>query len=86
MDGGAAGGAGGAGGTPWWGLEQLEQDEDNTNPRPAALPFVACFALLSGLILLTVFAGPASRYAEATAAQLFAPEIYIKAVLGKVTP
>ncbi|OIQ31951.1 MAG: monovalent cation/H+ antiporter subunit D [Roseobacter sp. MedPE-SWchi] len=66
--------------------EANEQDELQQKPRPAALPFVACFALLSGLILLTVFAGPASHYAEATAAQLFAPEIYIKAVLGKVTP
>lgn len=66
--------------------EANEQDESRDSQRAAALPFIACFALLSGLILLTVFAGPASRYAEATAAQLFQPEIYVKAVLGKVTP
>ncbi len=66
--------------------EANEQDETAERSAPAALPFVACFALLSGLILLTIFAGPASHYAEATAAQLFAPEIYIEAVLGKVTP
>ncbi|MGR3621782.1 monovalent cation/H+ antiporter subunit D [Pseudophaeobacter sp.] len=62
--------------------EQVQAPSD----RAAALPFVACFALLAGLVLLTLFAGPATQYAEATAAQLFAPEIYIEAVLGKVTP
>ncbi|MEX0301559.1 MAG: proton-conducting transporter membrane subunit, partial [Leisingera sp.] len=51
--------------------------------RPAQLPFVACFALLGGLVALTVFAGPATHYAEATAAQLYAPAEYIEAVLGK---
>ncbi|MEP2718169.1 monovalent cation/H+ antiporter subunit D [Pseudophaeobacter sp.] len=66
--------------------EANEQEEETEDTSTAALPFVACFALLSGLILLTIFAGPASHYAEATAAQLFQPEIYIKAVLGKVTP
>jgi multicomponent K+:H+ antiporter subunit D len=66
--------------------EANEQEDEVQNPRPTALPIVACFSLLSGLILLTIFAGPASHYAEATAAQLFTPEIYIQAVLGKVTP
>lgn len=51
--------------------------------RPAQLPFVACFGLLGGLVALTVFAGPATRYAEATAAQLYAPTAYIETVLGR---
>ena len=66
--------------------DQAPQDaeaEPAADPGTAALPFVACFALLAGLILLTVFAGPANRYAEATAAQLLAPEHYINAVLGR---
>nr|WP_247676826.1 monovalent cation/H+ antiporter subunit D [Leisingera sp. HS039] len=56
---------------------------DNLAARPAQLPFVACFGLLGGLIALTVFAGPATRYAEATAAQLFTPTAYIDTVLGR---
>lgn len=38
--------------------------------------------MLALTVALTVFAGPATRYAEATSAQLFAPEGYIHAVLG----
>ena len=38
---------------------------------------------LALLIALTVFAGPAMRYAQATAAQLYAPQGYIDAVLKK---
>jgi multicomponent K+:H+ antiporter subunit D len=50
---------------------------------PAGLTFVAIFALLAGLIALTVLAGPALEFAEATAAQLFAPDGYIDAVLNR---
>lgn len=61
-----------------------EQDEDNMQPlSKPVLPFVACFGLLSGLIVLTVFAGPMMDYAEATAAQLFDPSAYIDAVLRR---
>ncbi|MGR3759756.1 monovalent cation/H+ antiporter subunit D [Roseobacteraceae bacterium NS-SX3] len=52
-------------------------------PAAPALPFVASFGLVAGLVALTVFAGPAMRYAEATAAQLFAPAAYIETVLGR---
>jgi multicomponent K+:H+ antiporter subunit D len=54
----------------------------NATPSPS-LTFVAVFALLAGLIGLTVLAGPALDYAEATAAQLFAPDGYINAVLKR---
>jgi len=50
-------------------------------PTPA-LPIVAIGALLALLAALTVFAGPLQRHLSATAAQLFAPEPYISAVLG----
>ncbi|EBA14356.1 potassium or sodium/hydrogen antiporter subunit D [Roseobacter sp. SK209-2-6] len=66
------------------GGEQRSQEdlaEDAARNR-AALPFVACFALLAGLVLLTAFAGPATKYAAATAEQLYDPQIYIDAVLG----
>lgn len=62
-------------------------EDDNTEDmpdaeRPASLPFAASFVLVAGLVLLTVFAGPMTRYTDATAAQLFAPETYIQNVLG----
>ncbi|MDZ7710383.1 MAG: monovalent cation/H+ antiporter subunit D [Roseovarius sp.] len=48
-----------------------------------ALPLVACFALLAGVIALAVLAGPVMGYLEATAAQMHAPAGYIAAVLGQ---
>ncbi len=52
---------------------------------PAAapvLPLVVCFGLMGAIVLLTIFAGPMTRYADATAAQLFTPTAYIETVLG----
>jgi len=51
-------------------------------PQPA-LPLVAAFGLLAGIVALAVFAGPVMGYLEATAAQLHAPAGYIAAVLGQ---
>ncbi|KUP92339.1 monovalent cation/H+ antiporter subunit D [Tritonibacter horizontis] len=59
-----------------------DQNAAPVTPRPAALPFVALFALLAGLVALTVFAGPMSRYTTATAQDLFAPQAYIETVLA----
>ena len=39
-------------------------------------------AMLAMIVALTVFAGPALRVAQATAAQLYAPQTYILGVLG----
>ena len=58
------------------------EQEEATRSAPA-LPFVACFGLLGGLVLLTVFSGPMMEYTDATAAQLFDPSIYIDAVLRR---
>jgi multicomponent K+:H+ antiporter subunit D len=53
------------------------------SPRQAvALPMVSVGLMLSALVLLTAFAGPATSYLDLTAGQLFAPAIYIDAVLG----
>ena len=61
-----------------------ETNQDDPAPtRPAALPFVAVFALLGGLVGVTVFAGPVTDYTNATAAQLFDPSGYIDAVLKR---
>lgn len=62
-----------------------EEDSDAILPAPV-LPFVACFGLLTGLVLLTVFSGPMMDYTEATAAQLFDPSLYIDAVLRRAEP
>lgn len=67
------------------GDDERAELEQGVAPTPA-LPFIACFALLAGLVLLTVFAGPMMDYTEATAAQLFDPSHYIDAVLRRAEP
>ncbi|MDT0683367.1 monovalent cation/H+ antiporter subunit D [Roseicyclus sp. F158] len=52
-----------------------------TAPMPAPLSLVAAALPLGMIVLLTIFSGPAFRYAEATAAQLFERGAYISAVL-----
>ena len=51
-------------------------------PRMPALPLVSTGGVLAALVALTVLAGPVTGYLEATADQLYAPENYIRAVLG----
>lgn len=46
------------------------------------LAYVATGLILAGPVALTLFAGPISRYLDATAAQIFAPEGYIATVLS----
>ncbi len=65
--------------------------EDNSElaPRPAPEPqpglaFSAIFGAVLALVLLTLFAGPVLEYSRQTASQLFAPQQYIDAVLGRV--
>jgi multicomponent K+:H+ antiporter subunit D len=61
--------------------------DGHVDPRPArtppvALPMVAAWAMLGGIVALSVLAGPVMRYVDATAAQLHAPGGYIAAVLN----
>ncbi|UWR50302.1 monovalent cation/H+ antiporter subunit D [Phaeobacter inhibens] len=59
--------------------------DGSATAAPAAtpvLPLVVCFGLMTALVLLTIFAGQMTRYADATAAQLFTPTAYIETVLG----
>jgi multicomponent K+:H+ antiporter subunit D len=63
--------------------EPLPEEEGQLPvPRPSILSYSAVGGLLALLILHTVFAGPAYRYADATAKQLFDPAPYISKVLG----
>ena len=56
-------------------------------PPPAAdapapwLAFAAPMALISGLVAMTVLAGPLTRFTAATAEQLTDPRPYVEAVL-----
>ena len=62
-----------------------EGEDANAQPAPEPLPglaFTAVFGSVAGLVLLTLFAGPALEYTSKTAQQLFTPENYISAVLG----
>jgi len=63
-------------------VEQRNPDDDARTPPTPALPFVATFGLLAGLVALTLFAGPVMRYTSATAGDLFAPQAYIETVLA----
>ncbi len=65
--------------------------EDNSEfaPRPAPEPqpglaFSAIFGAVLALVLLTLFAGPVLEYSRQTASQLFAPQQYIDAVMGRL--
>ncbi len=61
-----------------------EYAEPQPTPEPhPGLAFTAVCGLVGGLILLTLFAGPALEYTSKTAEQLFTPEDYISAVLGE---
>lgn len=63
---------------------RLEPEEQIQNLADAPSPAVAAVAvglLLSGIVALTLLAGPVLSLAEATAAQLFQPEAYLRAVL-----
>ncbi|WP_300072387.1 monovalent cation/H+ antiporter subunit D [uncultured Ruegeria sp.] len=62
--------------------EEEETDERSAPEPQPGLAFTAVFGAVAGLILLTLFAGPALEYTSKTAEQLFTPERYISAVLG----
>jgi len=66
--------------------EGFLNDDDTITQDTSTLPFVAVFALLGGLVALSVFAGPVTDYTSATAGQLFDPVEYIGAVLGRAGP
>ncbi len=51
-------------------------------PEAGAAPLWGAGYMLAAVVALTVFAGPATRYLDATATQLHAPQGYIAAVLG----
>ncbi len=67
-----------AGSTVFWKAHASAPLEAPRHP-PEALSFVAVGALLAGLTVLTVFAGPVTAWMDATAASLHDPAAYIAA-------
>lgn len=75
-----------AGSTVFWKSESLAREEGDEMPTPedgtsAGLAFVSVGGLLAAIVAWTVFAGPASRYMQNVAAQLYTPQAYISAVM-----
>jgi len=62
-------------------LEPREAIQDVGDSPAPWLAFASVFGLLAGLAALTLLAGPASRFAAETAAQLTDPAPYVEAVL-----
>ncbi|SEN17683.1 multisubunit potassium/proton antiporter, PhaD subunit [Loktanella fryxellensis] len=82
-------GFGRAGSQVFWRAHQVAGDVDlqpqgqvrDRRTAPTALPLWVVGSLLALLVALTVLAGPVNRLLAATAAQLFAPQAYVAAVL-----
>jgi multicomponent K+:H+ antiporter subunit D len=78
-----------AGSTVFWKTVPVVTAGENEMPPPpsadrvSALPFVAVGLLMSGLVGATILAGPLMGYLTATADQLYAPDAYVRAVLGE---
>jgi multicomponent K+:H+ antiporter subunit D len=72
-----------AGTTLFWKSEAMGVEAPpSLQHRSPSLPTAAAAALLAGTILLSLFAGPATRHLEATAAQILDTRSYVEAVLG----
>ncbi|WP_293575993.1 monovalent cation/H+ antiporter subunit D [Phaeobacter sp.] len=52
-----------------------------THNNGSPLPITVCMTLAAIIAAMTIFAGPITRYTEATAQHLFAPSAYIETVL-----
>jgi multicomponent K+:H+ antiporter subunit D len=78
-------GFGRAGSILFWKSAALPAEPCGEGAKAGALPTVAAGAMLAGLVALTVLAGPAMLFFEATADQLMDGRDYIGAVLGPET-
>lgn len=58
-------------------------DSSNQNNDTLKIPWAPLGVLFSGVLILTIFAGPAAEYFSLVAEQVMNTQIYIEAVLGK---
>ncbi|MGH1414053.1 MAG: monovalent cation/H+ antiporter subunit D [Pelagimonas sp.] len=71
-----------AGSVLFWKARSIEAPDDvEDTQRPVALSYCAVGGLIALIVALTVFGGQVHGYTKTIAAQLFAPEPYIAAVL-----
>lgn len=71
-----------AGSTLFWKPQEEGAPAATPEPEPQGLALAVLGVLVALIVALTVLAGPAARYAQATAAQLLAPATYIEAVMN----
>ena len=71
-----------AGSTVFWKVAPGASDISSAPPGQRGWVLVPACGLFALLVLLTLLAGPATDYTQATAMQLFTPAPYIEAVLG----
>ncbi|MGF1593017.1 MAG: monovalent cation/H+ antiporter subunit D [Kiloniellaceae bacterium] len=71
-----------AGSLVFWKSAAVPGSANPEAPTRAGLPVAAAGAMLAAMVALAVFAGPVTGYLEATAAGLYDPSGYIRAVLG----
>ena len=74
-----------AGSRLFWKSAELEGEIVVRALRGRVIGVGAAAALLAALALLAVLGGPVTAWTEATAAQLFAPQGYVEAVLGETS-
>ncbi|HMO06775.1 MAG TPA: monovalent cation/H+ antiporter subunit D [Paracoccaceae bacterium] len=74
-----------AGSTVFWKAHaSAPAEEGGPAHRPEGLALTMIFALIAGLVALTVAAGPVHGFLSDTAADLLAPQAYIDAVLARM--
>ena len=75
-------GFGRAGSVLFWKSASVDGEITVEGAKWPVLPIIASCGMVSGLIALTIFAGPITEYLNGVAAQLFDTSHYIEAVLG----
>lgn len=65
----------------WKGHGLPDAPPSDVAPQPVGLPVSAVVGLTAAMVATVIFAGPITSYLDATAEQLFAPQVYIDAVL-----
>lgn len=76
-------GFGRAGSVLFWKSASVDGEITVEGAKWPVLPIIASCGMVSGLIALTIFAGPITEYLNGVAAQLFDTSHYIEAVLGE---
>jgi len=70
-----------AGSTVFWKAHALSTTQHVPEHKPEPLAYTMIFALMAGLVALTIFAGPVTAWMGETAAGLFDRTAYIQAVI-----